>query len=91
MNGVAVAIDNRQGNVGSAKYGADDAGDGFKIVVVHEVNEIGKDRGVVTTSTVVDDQKKRVRSVIRWKGSGKSGRKSPVSNARRVGKSWVIF
>ncbi len=68
-----------------------DAGDGLKIVAVREVNEIGKDRGVVTTSTVVDDQKKRVRSVIRWKGSGKSGRKSPVSNARRVGKSWVIF
>ena len=91
MNGVAVAIDSGHGNVVSAKYGAFDAGDGSKIVAVHEVNEIGKERGVVKTSPAIDDPKKRVRSVICQKSSGKSDKKSPVSNARRVGKSWVVF
>jgi len=91
VNGVTVEIDSGHGNVASAKYGAVDAGDGSKIVAVHEVSEIGKDRGVVTTSTVVDDPKKRLRSVICRKSSGKSGRKSSVSNARRVGQRWAIF
>ncbi len=50
-------VDIGDGNIATSKDKATDTGDGFKIVAVLEDNEIGKDKGVVTTSTVVDDPK----------------------------------
>ena len=41
MDGIADVVDIGHGNVDSAEYKAVDAGDGAKIVAVHEVSEIG--------------------------------------------------
>ena len=54
VDGVAVVVHGGHGNVASAEYRADDAGDGSKIVAVHEVIEAGKDGGVMTTGTAID-------------------------------------
>jgi hypothetical protein len=77
MNGFDLVIDSGHGNVASAKYGAVDAGDGSKIVAVHEDIEIGKDKGVVTIGTAIDNPKKRFRSVICRKSSGEKRQEKP--------------
>ena len=64
MNRVAEAVDRGDGNIFNAKDITFDAGDGSKIVAVLEDSELGKDGGVVTTSTDVNDTKQGVIGVI---------------------------
>ena len=54
MDRIAVVVDIGDRNVTSAEYRAIDAGDGAKIVAVHEVSEVGKDARVVTTGTAIN-------------------------------------
>ena len=51
---IAIVVDSGDINVTTAENMAIDAGDGAKIVAVHEVSEVGKDRRAVTIGTAIN-------------------------------------